>query len=116
MSGTKKSREFVFSIKFYQPLTSVDKTKPKGGQVTMPIRKQEPSGNSATEAKGATGTAGPSSASPINRFAREILTEIFWNCVPRVADPEGWMSSKNAPLLLCRVCSSWRSIVLDTPR
>src|SRR6266550_3321160 len=98
-------------------LTSVDKTKPKGGQVTMPIRKQEPSGNSATKAHVMKGAAGPSSAFPINRFAREILTEIFWNCLPRLTDPKSWiMSSDKAPLLLCCVCSSWRSIVLDTPR
>ncbi|KAF8328970.1 hypothetical protein F5887DRAFT_1082848 [Amanita rubescens] len=117
MSGTKKPCEFMLSIKFHQLLTSVDKTKPKGGQVAMPIHTQEPSGNSATDVmKEATGTVGPSSAFPINRFAREILTEIFWNCLPKVAGPAGWMSSSNAPLLLCRVCSSWRSIVLDTPK
>ena len=95
---------------------SIDKTKAKGGQVAMPIHPQEPSGTSATEGdvmKRATGTAGPSSTSPINRFAREILAEIFWNCLPEVTDR---MSSSNAPLLLCRVCSLWRSIVLDTPK
>lgn len=85
----------------------------------MPIRAQEPSGSSATEAdvmKGATGTAGPSSAFPINSFAREILTEIFWNCLPKATDPIGWMSKSKAPLLLCRICSLWRSIMLDTPK
>jgi hypothetical protein len=86
----------------------------------MPVRAQEPLGSSASEADvmtGATGTAGPpSSAFPINRFAREILTEIFWNCLPKVMDPAGWMSNSNAPRLLCRVCLLWRSIVLDTPK
>lgn len=62
--------------------------------------------------KGATA----SSAFPINRIAREILREIFWNCLPNVTDPAGWMSNGNAPLLLCRVCSLWRSIILDTPK
>lgn len=83
----------------------------------MPIRAQEPSGSSATAdvMKGATGIAGPT-AFPINRFAREILTEIFWNCLPKVTDPAGWMSNSNAPLLLCRVCSLWRSIMLDAPK
>ena len=51
--------------------------------------------------------------SPIRRIPREILQEIFINCLP--ADRPAVMSECEAPLLIGRVCSSWRSISQSTP-
>ncbi|KAF8335203.1 hypothetical protein F5887DRAFT_989397, partial [Amanita rubescens] len=48
----------------------------------------------------------------INQLPCEILAEVFWNCVSETT----WMSCASAPLLLCRVCSSWRALALATPK
>ncbi|KAF9267156.1 hypothetical protein L218DRAFT_996041 [Marasmius fiardii PR-910] len=55
----------------------------------------------------------PQSAPPnINDMAVEIMTIIFSFCV----DGGSWeMRRKASPLLLTRVCSSWRRIVVNTP-
>ncbi|EDR05924.1 uncharacterized protein LACBIDRAFT_329437 [Laccaria bicolor S238N-H82] len=50
--------------------------------------------------------------SPIRRIPQEILQEIFINCLP--ADRPAVMSEREAPLLIGRVCSSWRSISRST--
>ena len=54
---------------------------------------------------------------PINRFPREVLAEIFWNCLPET-DMKGpvQMSKKDAPLLVSSICSSWRELALATPK
>jgi hypothetical protein len=51
--------------------------------------------------------------SPIRRIPREILQEIFIHCLP--TDRPAVMSEREAPLLIGRVCSSWRSISQSTP-
>ncbi|EDR05815.1 uncharacterized protein LACBIDRAFT_329425 [Laccaria bicolor S238N-H82] len=51
--------------------------------------------------------------SPIRRIPREILQEIFTNCIP--TDHPAVMSEREAPLLIGRVCSSWRSMSQSTP-
>ena len=51
--------------------------------------------------------------SPIRRIPREILQEIFINCLP--ADRPAVMSDREAPLLIGRVCSGWRSTSQSTP-
>ncbi|KAF8351023.1 hypothetical protein F5887DRAFT_851114, partial [Amanita rubescens] len=56
---------------------------------------------------------------PINRLPQDVLAEIFVQCLPKI---EPWSSIKGlstkdvAPLLLCRICSSWRKLVLSVPR
>jgi hypothetical protein len=57
-------------------------------------------------------TARSHSTFPFNRFPREIIAEIFWNCLGYKVR----MSSGNAPLLLCRVSSSWRELALTIPQ
>ncbi|KAF8636338.1 hypothetical protein AX16_010993 [Volvariella volvacea WC 439] len=52
--------------------------------------------------------------SPIRRLPPEIITEIFVNCLPIQHNPV--RSVSEAPLLLGRICSSWRRIALTTPR
>ncbi|KAF8989742.1 hypothetical protein BDQ17DRAFT_1205824, partial [Cyathus striatus] len=52
--------------------------------------------------------------SPARRLSRDILEEIFLACLPTDRNP--CMSSTEAPLLLTRICSSWRSIAHSTPR
>ena len=52
--------------------------------------------------------------SPIRRLPKEILLEIFVHCLPK--EHNAYMSSHEAPLLLGRICSSWRSISLSAPR
>ncbi|KAF7298531.1 hypothetical protein MIND_00799700 [Mycena indigotica] len=52
--------------------------------------------------------------SPIRRMPRDVMEEIFLACLPTLRNSA--MSAKDAPLLLGRVCSSWRTISLSTPR
>ena len=51
---------------------------------------------------------------PINQFPREILAEIFWNCLPGTNSQQ--MSKMAAPLLVSSICSSWRELALATPK
>ncbi|KAL0573424.1 hypothetical protein V5O48_008546 [Marasmius crinis-equi] len=50
--------------------------------------------------------------SPFRRFPIEIWEEIFVHCLPSIPA----RTLKNAPLLLTRICRSWREIALGTPR
>ena len=47
-----------------------------------------------------------------NSLPIELQTEIFFFCI----SPFPRFSIKEAPIVLARVCSTWRSIVLSTPR
>jgi hypothetical protein len=60
--------------------------------------------------------AAPSSGgSPILTLPSEITTEIFTHCVPDAWDSIGRPNVNAAPLLLGRICSSWRSIAAGSP-
>ncbi|KAJ7359304.1 hypothetical protein DFH08DRAFT_685584, partial [Mycena albidolilacea] len=48
------------------------------------------------------------------RLPVDILREIFVACLP--ANRNAVMSAQEAPLLLGRICSAWRTITLSTPR
>ncbi|KAF7334809.1 hypothetical protein MSAN_02367500 [Mycena sanguinolenta] len=48
------------------------------------------------------------------RLPADIVQEIFIACLPTTRNAV--MSTKEAPLLLCRICSAWRTIALSTPR
>ncbi|KAJ6539640.1 hypothetical protein B0H19DRAFT_887800, partial [Mycena capillaripes] len=48
------------------------------------------------------------------RLPVDIVREIFVACLP--TDRNAVMSAQEAPLILCRICSAWRSIALSTPR
>ncbi|EDR04257.1 uncharacterized protein LACBIDRAFT_304790 [Laccaria bicolor S238N-H82] len=52
--------------------------------------------------------------SPIRRIPFDVLGEIFVHCLPDGRNAV--MSSREAPILLGRICSAWRSIALSTPR
>ncbi|KAM6491303.1 hypothetical protein JOM56_013542 [Amanita muscaria] len=56
---------------------------------------------------------------PIQRIHTDILAEIFTHCLPERVDKD-WrpslISGRKAPLLLCKVCASWRSLAISTPR
>ncbi|KAF8138029.1 hypothetical protein K438DRAFT_1880976, partial [Mycena galopus ATCC 62051] len=52
--------------------------------------------------------------SPIRRFPLDILQEIFVACLPTHRNCV--MSATECPVLLGRICSSWRTISLSTPR
>ena len=58
--------------------------------------------------------------SPINRLPREVLAEVFVQCLPEIElwpKIEGVSTCQDiAPLLLCSVCSTWRALALSTPR
>ncbi|KAJ7034768.1 hypothetical protein C8F04DRAFT_1101067 [Mycena alexandri] len=51
---------------------------------------------------------------PIRRIPLDILQEIFVACLPTHRNCV--MSAKEAPVLLGRICSSWRALSLSTPR
>ncbi|KAJ7131065.1 hypothetical protein C8R44DRAFT_774345 [Mycena epipterygia] len=50
--------------------------------------------------------------SPARRLPRDIVQEIFIACLPTHRNPA--MSCSEAPLLLGRICSGWRTIALST--
>ncbi|KAJ7441743.1 hypothetical protein FB451DRAFT_1150512 [Mycena latifolia] len=52
--------------------------------------------------------------SPVRRLPLDIIQEIFVACLP--THRNCIMSAVEAPVLLGRICSSWRSISLSTPR
>ncbi len=52
--------------------------------------------------------------SPVRRLPPGVLQRIFMYCLPTGRYPV--MSSREAPVLLGRVCSQWRDITLATPR
>ncbi|KAJ7937449.1 hypothetical protein B0H13DRAFT_2418564, partial [Mycena leptocephala] len=52
--------------------------------------------------------------SPVRRLPLDIVQEIFIACLP--ADRNCVMSASESPVLLGRICSSWRAISLSTPR
>ena len=51
--------------------------------------------------------------SPIHHVPSDILQEIFTACLPAAHNPV--LSRNEAPLLLTRVCKSWRNIMFSTP-
>ncbi|KAJ6507354.1 hypothetical protein C8R47DRAFT_91072 [Mycena vitilis] len=53
-------------------------------------------------------------ASPIRRLPLDIIEEIFMACLP--SSRNCVMSAKEAPVILGRICSSWRAITFSTPR
>ncbi|KAJ6594621.1 hypothetical protein B0H19DRAFT_1056875 [Mycena capillaripes] len=52
--------------------------------------------------------------SPVRRLPLDIIQEIFIACIPTHRNCV--MSASEAPVLLGRICSSWRVISLSTPR
>ncbi|KAJ6508517.1 hypothetical protein C8R45DRAFT_445765 [Mycena sanguinolenta] len=48
------------------------------------------------------------------RLPPDIVREIFVACLP--TERNAVMSAQEAPLLLCRICSAWRTIAISTPR
>ncbi|KAF9479223.1 hypothetical protein BDN70DRAFT_700791 [Pholiota conissans] len=56
--------------------------------------------------------------SPIGNIPYDVLREIFLHCLPH--NPHEWRnrqpSTKIAPILLCHVCSSWRTVALTSPK
>ncbi|KAJ7633455.1 hypothetical protein DFH06DRAFT_1222851 [Mycena polygramma] len=52
--------------------------------------------------------------SPLRRMPLDIIQEIFLACLPTHRNCV--MSASEAPVLLGRICSSWRAISLSTPR
>ncbi|KAF8128307.1 hypothetical protein K438DRAFT_1888700 [Mycena galopus ATCC 62051] len=52
--------------------------------------------------------------SPIRRLPLDIIEEIFVACLPTHRNCV--MSAQEAPVILGRICSSWRTISLSTPR
>ncbi|KAJ6594704.1 hypothetical protein B0H19DRAFT_899198, partial [Mycena capillaripes] len=53
-------------------------------------------------------------SSPVRRLPLDIIQEIFVACIPTHRNCV--MSASEAPVLLGRICSSWRAISLSTPR
>ncbi|KAJ6594539.1 hypothetical protein B0H19DRAFT_64294 [Mycena capillaripes] len=52
--------------------------------------------------------------SPVRRLPLDIMEEIFMACLPTHRNCV--MSAQEAPIILGRICSSWRTISLSTPR
>ncbi|KAF8200038.1 hypothetical protein K438DRAFT_1759068 [Mycena galopus ATCC 62051] len=52
--------------------------------------------------------------SPVRRLPLDIIEEIFMACLP--SHRNCVMSAQEAPVILGRICSSWRALSLSTPR
>ncbi|KAJ7937066.1 hypothetical protein B0H13DRAFT_2648972 [Mycena leptocephala] len=52
--------------------------------------------------------------SPVRRLPEDIVRAIFIASLSSTRNPA--ISGQEAPLLLCQICQSWRSIALATPR
>ncbi|KAF7352126.1 F-box domain-containing protein [Mycena venus] len=52
--------------------------------------------------------------SPVRRLPEDVMRAIFTASLSSTRNPA--ISADEAPLLLCRICKSWRSIALSTPR
>ncbi|KAJ7490478.1 hypothetical protein FB451DRAFT_1220164 [Mycena latifolia] len=52
--------------------------------------------------------------SPIRHLPVDVIGEIFMACFP--TGQNAIMSAQEAPLLLGRICSAWRTIAISTPR
>jgi uncharacterized protein YqcC (DUF446 family) len=52
--------------------------------------------------------------SPARRLPPDVLYEIFFHCLPTHHNPV--MKYSESPLLLTRICSSWRALALSSPR
>ncbi|KAF8157341.1 hypothetical protein K438DRAFT_1479009, partial [Mycena galopus ATCC 62051] len=50
--------------------------------------------------------------SPVRRLPDEVMQEVFLATRPSTRNPA--LSSDEAPLLLCRICRSWRVIAITT--
>ncbi|KAF7343300.1 hypothetical protein MVEN_01762300 [Mycena venus] len=51
--------------------------------------------------------------SPARRLPRDVVQEIFLACLP--TDRNAVLSAREAPLMLGRICSAWRTLALSTP-
>ncbi|KAF8127747.1 hypothetical protein K438DRAFT_1646022 [Mycena galopus ATCC 62051] len=51
--------------------------------------------------------------SPLRRLPLDVIEEIFMACLPTHRNCV--MSAQEAPVILGRICSSWRTISLSTP-
>jgi hypothetical protein len=52
---------------------------------------------------------------PITKVPYDVLVEIFIHCLPRRPLPIAQPNTSVAPMLLCRICSCWRTVALATP-
>ncbi|KDR78390.1 hypothetical protein GALMADRAFT_245553 [Galerina marginata CBS 339.88] len=51
---------------------------------------------------------------PIRRLPADVLHDIFYHCLP--THRNSVMDASEAPVLLTRICSSWRSLAFSSPR
>ena len=51
---------------------------------------------------------------PVRRLPLDVLHEIFFHCLPTHRNPI--MKSSESPILLTRICHSWRAVALSSPR
>jgi hypothetical protein len=56
----------------------------------------------------------PTASNPITRLPYDVLREIFIHCLPQYLFRETQPDKTIAPLLLCHVCSSWRTVALSS--
>ncbi|KAF8171094.1 hypothetical protein BJ912DRAFT_804032, partial [Pholiota molesta] len=56
-----------------------------------------------------------STGSPISKVPYDILQEIFIQCLPGHPLADRQPNPMIAPVLLCHICSSWRTVALASP-
>ncbi|KAF8184435.1 hypothetical protein BJ912DRAFT_527215 [Pholiota molesta] len=55
-----------------------------------------------------------SAQSPVSRVPYDVLREIFIHCLPRRRFREQQPDTTIAPMLLCQICSAWRTVALNS--
>ncbi|KAG1875775.1 hypothetical protein F4604DRAFT_1903713 [Suillus subluteus] len=55
--------------------------------------------------------------SPLWRLPTEILSQIFYHCLPQIPEPHQFQapSKLTAPMLLTRICRRWREVAVGMP-
>ncbi|KAG1856705.1 hypothetical protein DFJ58DRAFT_879334 [Suillus subalutaceus] len=55
--------------------------------------------------------------SPLWRLPTEILSQIFYHCLPQITEPHQFQapSKLTAPMLLTRICRRWREVAVGMP-
>ncbi|KAJ7880936.1 hypothetical protein B0H13DRAFT_2050000 [Mycena leptocephala] len=52
--------------------------------------------------------------SPVRRLPDDVVQEIFVACMP--SEHNAPITAEEAPLVLCQICSSWRTLAFSTPQ
>jgi hypothetical protein len=83
-------------------------------QVSIPVEQQSSSGVYNSSTMTIPLSSDPLIMSPISRVPYDVLREIFIHCLPRYRLRVRQPNTEIAPMLLCHICSAWRTVALGS--